>query len=310
MRFRLTKAAVCGAALALALLVSASDNVALAKEPTTIDQFNNFVGRFVQGSQLQRVKDQVDPPATAYDRFLYDGYLTLSQTEFDEGDYRDSDTFAYRAEIAASGRRFKPEAIESRDLPTEILNLAARNRSRLIVAYLKGAAERVPDQAAEAQLAFDCWMQEQEEDFQVEDIAVCIERFDLAMSNIDIVINPTAIPEPTEPLERAVFEVFFDFDKADVTREAAAIIESFVAWTTAYKAPLVSVIGNADQAGETQYNLELSQRRADAVAAMLRDNGVDVAGVFARGDQAPAVDRPNRAPERENRRVLMVVRER
>ena len=43
-------------------------------------------------------------------------------------------------------------------------------RSRLIAAFGAGARKRAPKQAAEAQLRFDCWMQEQEENFQPDDI--------------------------------------------------------------------------------------------------------------------------------------------
>jgi outer membrane protein OmpA-like peptidoglycan-associated protein len=152
-------------------------------------------------------------------------------------------------------------------------------------------------------------MQEQEEDFQIDDIADCIERFDLAMERVEAVIDPTPIPEPTVKLPRLVFEVFFDFDSAEVTTEAKKNIAAFAAWVPSYKSPVVSVVGNADQSGGVNYNFELSQRRADAVVRELEALGVTVEGVFARGDQVPVIDRIDRAPERINRRVIMIVRE-
>ena len=153
-------------------------------------------------------------------------------------------------------------------------------------------------------------MQEQEEDFQIEDIAACRERFDLAMEKIGVVLDPTPIPSPTaEKMDRFVVEVFFDFDSDKIGREASKNIAAFAAWVPAYRSPVVSVIGNADQSGTEDYNVKLSQRRADAVAQALSAQGVTVTGVFARGDQAPRVDRVDRAPERLNRRVIMVVRE-
>jgi OOP family OmpA-OmpF porin len=71
----------------------------------------------------------------------------------------------------------------------------------------------------------------------------------------------------------------------------------------------VSVIGNADEVGQTDYNLKLSKRRAEAVAAILRANGVEPSGVFARGDQAPALEVLDRSAQRLNRVVVISVRE-
>lgn len=45
----------------------------------------------------------------------------------------------------------------------------------------------------------------------------------------------------------------------------------------------VRVVGGADPRGDAQYNLELSQRRAAAVAAVLREAGVDAARLDVQG---------------------------
>lgn len=248
--------------------------------------------------------EQVTPQTDSHGSALYEGYLGLSRVEYNEGDYKDSDVFAGRAIAAAEGSRFEPEAIMARELPVDELNYAANQRRRLVVAQSLGARDIVPIESAEAQIAFDCWMQEQEEDFQFDDIAACRERFDLAMAAIEKAMVPQEPPEP----ERVVLEVFFDFDSSVLSTEAMANIEAFANIVGRFRTPVVSVIGNADQTGEENYNFELSQKRAAAVATELEARGVVPDGIFARGDQAPAVDRVDRAPERVNRRVIMVVR--
>ena len=69
------------------------------------------------------------------------------------------------------------------------------------------------------------------------------------------------------------------------------------------------MLGNADQVGTTDYNVDLSGRRANVVAKQLEANGVKPNAVIARGDQAPAVANPQRQPEAMNRRALIVIRE-
>src|SRR3546814_11934109 len=96
------------------------------------------------------------------DLALQAGYLELAQAEYDEGDYRDSDTFAERSIRAAGGGDVQPEAISARDLPDNMVGTLTSSRERLMAVLAAGAAQSDPTQAEEAQVAFDCWMQEQE----------------------------------------------------------------------------------------------------------------------------------------------------
>ena len=120
-----------------------------------------------------------------HDRALQQGYLDLSQAEFDEADYWDSDTFAERSMAAGRGESVQPEAISARDLPADRVGTLTAARERLSTALAGGAAQRDPAQAAEAQVAFDCWMQEQEEDIQPDHIAACRDRFMTAMASLE-----------------------------------------------------------------------------------------------------------------------------
>ena len=105
------------------------------------------------------------------------------------------------------------------------------------------------------------------------------------------------------------FDIFFDFDSDKTTGPARTHIALIARVIKEFKEPIVAVIGNADQVGETEYNLKLSQRRAEAVAEVLRANGVEPSGIFARGDQSLVLDTLNRAAERLNRVVVISVRE-
>src|SRR3546814_14624397 len=81
-----------------------------------------------------------------------------------------------------------------------------------------GAAQSDPTQAAEAQVAFDCWMQEQEENFQPDDIAACRDRFEAAMAGLERAPAPTPEPPPPAPTVEPTpgpYTVHFDFDGAD-----------------------------------------------------------------------------------------------
>src|SRR3546814_9403997 len=83
---------------------------------------------------------------------------------------------------AARGETVQPEAISARDLPGNMVGTLSSARARLMAVLADGAAQSDPIQAAEAQVAFDCWMEQQEENFQPDDIAACRDRFEAAMA--------------------------------------------------------------------------------------------------------------------------------
>src|SRR3546814_7896805 len=129
------------------------------------------------GFGLQEAKTTASQ-GNSFDRALRDGYLELSQSEFDQGDYIDSDKYAERSMAAARGETVQPEAISARDLPGNMVGTLSSARARLMAVLADGAAQSDPIQAAEAQVAFDCWMEQQEENFQPDDIAACRDRFE------------------------------------------------------------------------------------------------------------------------------------
>lgn len=67
--------------------------------------------------------------------------------------------------------------------------------------------------------------------------------------------------------------VYFGFDDATVEAEDQAILDRFGAVASKYyPQAVITVEGFTDPSGSEAYNLTLGQRRADAVAAYLRDN--------------------------------------
>lgn len=60
-------------------------------------------------------------------------------------------------------------------------------------------------------------------------------------------------------------KVLFEFDKADLKPEAAAQLDQIAEVLKFYSSAPVSIRGYTDSRGSDAYNLDLSQRRADAV---------------------------------------------
>jgi outer membrane protein OmpA-like peptidoglycan-associated protein len=97
---------------------------------------------------------------------------------------------------------------------------------------------------------------------------------------------PPPPPPPVETTETPAqqcsalnqqFVVYFEWDRSDLTSQAAAVIDQAVANIAAgagCAAGGVTIVGHTDTSGASAYNERLSVRRADVVAAALSERGI------------------------------------
>jgi len=99
--------------------------------------------------------------------------------------------------------------------------------------------------------------------------------------------------------------VFFDFDKSNITAEAARILDSAASAYANCGTANVMLAGHTDRAGSPKYNLGLAQRRADAVRAYLTGRGIPDGRLTTQafGESAPRVPTADGVREAQNRRV-------
>jgi outer membrane protein OmpA-like peptidoglycan-associated protein len=253
---------------------------------------------------------QVDPVGAEFNQSLYHGYIGLSEAEYSEGDYRDSDIFAMRATEAGTGGVVAPDAIEARSLPDDHVAQLTQARERLVSALNGGAAAKNPMRAADAQVMFDCWMQEQEENWQTDDIANCRDGFYAAMADIEAV-EPVAMTKAvSKPKPKSVrFIVYFGTNESALDGDAQGIIAEAKAAAQKLGKPLVKISGNADTVGDKDYNQILSELRAQAVAKVLEagDTPARAMATEAHGETQPAVLTADEIDEPRNRRVEIIL---
>jgi outer membrane protein OmpA-like peptidoglycan-associated protein len=100
--------------------------------------------------------------------------------------------------------------------------------------------------------------------------------------------------------------VHFGFDRAELTKKAKEALDQLAAEIPNTKGYIVELTGGTDSVGDTQYNYELSKRRAAAVTQYLASqHGVPAHKIYVIGlgeDKAVASNRDVQG-RRENRRV-------
>ena len=251
-------------------------------------------------------------------------YRSMTMYEWNEmRDYIDAEYYASKALMAGEQNRAPaPSNPDEWDIDQETarqeLNTA---HAELVKALSAGAPTIAPREAAVAQTKFDCWVEQQEEGWQFDEIAACRDQFRTAMADLNAAMAPkpavsaapaqntTLVATDMTEIDRTV--VYFDFDKATITPDAQAELDRFVKSMQGLDNIKIFVEGHADKAGPADYNEKLSERRAAAVRAELDRQGmplaaVDEVRVEAEGETRPAVNTADGVREPLNRRVVVI----
>ncbi|MBV9492994.1 MAG: OmpA family protein, partial [Acidobacteria bacterium] len=94
--------------------------------------------------------------------------------------------------------------------------------------------------------------------------------------------------EVTRPSEnqidvRVTSDILFDTDSASLRSASRATLQQVAQNVAQYPDEVVDVEGHTDSTGSDDYNMGLSQRRADSVRGYLVDQGIPASRVTARG---------------------------
>ena len=268
------------------------------------------------GCTAQHLADvkSMKPMGSTFETGLHQEYVMLAQGELDESDWSDADFFADKGGMAAGGKGEGPQAIAARDLPAGMVDELTAVRGRLVSALDAGGRDKMPGVAARAQAMFDCWMQEQEENFQPGDIAACRDGFYTALLKLEpkpmvpMVMAP-APPPPPPPAPKKVgpFVILFDFDSSDVNKMSQLVVNLVIAEAAGAKPKMIALSGHTDKAGKDGYNLVLSKKRVDAVTAALIKGGIapSMIGTAIFGEEKPVQMTDDGARSAKNRRVTV-----
>ena len=99
--------------------------------------------------------------------------------------------------------------------------------------------------------------------------------------------------------------MFFDWDKSDITPEAATILNNAV---TAYGncgTASIMLAGHTDRSGSAEYNMGLAARRNASTTTYLTGRGIPAARITSQafGESMPRVPTADGVRELQNRRV-------
>ncbi len=232
-------------------------------------------------------------------------------------DYADALHFARKGLATSAGEIVLPEPISDWNLKPEHIEELASARAQLTNALDRGARETSPQQAAVAQARFDCWIEQQEENWQSQNVPACKQQFLDALNTLGAAVATPAPEEMMPPVtavaapsgamapEDAKYLVFFDFNAAKVDAGGASVVDSVAAEIKKQSIKSVNVIGYTDTSGSKKYNKRLSAKRANAVRDELVARGIDanLLMIDSMGEENLMVPTADEVREPANRRA-------
>jgi OOP family OmpA-OmpF porin len=245
--------------------------------------------------------------ASSFTAALASEYAALAGSLHRAGDVADADYFARKGVNAGRGAAVPPEDNANWAIPLEqpfgLRTKLAQARTRLLAALDSGARDRAPALAARAQARYDCWVERMEDNWSTAQNGACATEFLAAMDQLEG--KPAAAVSTTSNL----VNVFFEFDRARLTREAQQIVAQ-IANQMKSRNLSATLLGKADLTGSDSYDLALGRRRADAVARELARLGVshDHIAVDSVGKRQPPVKTADGVREPRNRVVEVMLK--
>lgn len=279
--------------------------------------------------------EKLAPQGALFDRFLYEGYRKQGRKEEMEHDYESVEFYVKKSQMAKQGELVLPQEISERNIPQFALEEITEAKKRIDSALASGAPVKMPKEMADAQVSFDCWLEQQEENIQQHDIDECKQKFDALISQIeqqmllpgsgiddpckvcdiiepvpamqaDVDIQPSA---PIAQVSRERFELYFFLDSTELIPGSKVELSRIQRALEGQNYQHLALVGHADRSGSDSHNDNLSSRRVSFIRSELVKAGLDAnrSTISYVGEAKPQLPTRDGVREQQNRRVEVIV---
>jgi peptidoglycan-associated lipoprotein len=114
---------------------------------------------------------------------------------------------------------------------------------------------------------------------------------------------------PVTPASSPLKDIYFDFDRSDLSADARATLRANADWLKANPAARVEIEGHCDERGTSEYNLALGAKRAQSVRDYLTTLGIAAArlSTISYGEEIPVCREKTESCYQQNRRARFVI---
>lgn len=114
---------------------------------------------------------------------------------------------------------------------------------------------------------------------------------------------------PITPASSPLKDVFFDFDRYDLTADARTTLRANADWLKGNSSARIEIEGHCDERGTSEYNLALGAKRAQAARDYLGSLGIaaDRLSTISYGEEIPVCKEQTESCWKQNRRARFVI---
>ena len=114
---------------------------------------------------------------------------------------------------------------------------------------------------------------------------------------------------PVTPATSPLKDVFFDFDRYDLSGDGRTILRANAEWLKSNPAARVEIEGHCDDRGTNEYNLALGAKRAQSAREYLTTLGIAPArlSTISYGEEIPVCKEQGESCWKQNRRARFVI---
>lgn len=258
--------------------------------------------------------------------YLGDNYKAYGDYKAENYDWKGARLFYKKANIISKSKELKPENVSVNIKMSIVDFLAKKDMSdrMLLILNDNNAKQQYPEEIANLQFYFDCWIIEDRLYSRYGQMSRCKQGFIDALSYLEFKLLRLNTTErdlivdkiDEKPSEISVYKrqkkyiVEFNFDSSAITEGSSSVIWDILNEIKAINGKyVVNVVGHADRVGTKKYNESLSKRRTNTVKHYLTKNGVpeSVIKITWLGEIEPQVITDNDTKESLNRRVTVSV---
>ena len=270
-------------------------------------------------------------------------YLQLAKFElYEMHDEIDADLFAYKSSLALNDKVFYPEDPNQWKLSSKYVVASEEYYKKIKNLINEKIYLKFPDNFAKALAAYDCWIEQIEENWQVDHINLCFTKLKdnldyISTSQSNIVKNSGDGSKKEDNIQGRVLQenvnndkdntfrkdesrtsesiyvnnatVFFEFDKFNLTSSQIFELELFVKRAIINPDMKIFVEGHTDTVGSSNYNYGLSKKRANFIKEyLLKRNLKNNIQIKAYGESRLLMITEDEVKEKKNRRAELYLK--
>ena len=265
----------------------------------------------------------IQNPKNFQEHLLYNYKINASFEAEEMHDWNSAKLYSEKALRALNGENIYPEKITYWKLPAETAKDIRSGYKNLLSIYDE-VIIKDPKNLAKAISSLDCWAEQEEEKWQTWDIDKCKNDFHTAMHNIYNLLTEEESKDAAKVTEQEAEEddtpqvvivtenekkevmqiIYFDFDNSKLSAVSKNTLFNFLD-KNKNKLSRYIILGHTDTKGSSEYNMNLSIKRAVSVKEILLDQGItpDYISILGQGENELAIDTPDNTKHPANRRA-------